>query len=557
MTAPSAYLPQRFDHSIDLDLSKNEGRPGSTELLAAVEDPAELLRRYPDTSRLRARLAALHGVSAESVLVTAGGDDALMRCFMARTGRGRRVLTTRPTFEMIPRYAEQSGATMVEIPWRSGPFPTDAVLDAITDPTDVVFVVSPNNPTGAVANESDLRKVASEIALVVLDAAYSHFADDDLTDAALEMDNVVVIRTLSKAYGLAGLRVGYLVGPTDLVAELGSYGSPYPVSSLSAASALARLDRPPSDLDRFVGEVKRERTEVTRILRDLGCEPLPSQANFVLAECADAEWLVSGSAALGVGLRRFPERAGLDNAVRITLPGDQRDFERLVHTLGTVLAPEALIFDLDGVLADVSRSQTIAIIETARSYDIEVTPEDVQRVKAEGSASDDWALTKKLCSLAGVEAPLKDVTQRFEALYQGSDDSPGLKRHERPLVDPATWRRWAGARPLAVVTGRPRKDAEEFLARFDLLEPVSALVAREDGPLKPDPAPVRRALAHLRVNRAWMLGDTPDDVAAARAAGVMPLGVVAPGDDVTRSRATLVGAARILERTLDLEGLLP
>ena len=123
MTAPSAYLPQRFGHSIDLDLSKNEGRPGSTELLAAVEDPTELLRRYPDTSRLQARLAKLHGVSQESVLVTAGGDDALMRCFMARTGRGRQVLTTRPTFEMIPRYAEQSGAAIIEIPWRSGPSP--------------------------------------------------------------------------------------------------------------------------------------------------------------------------------------------------------------------------------------------------------------------------------------------------------------------------------------------------------------------------------------------------------------------------------------------------
>jgi HAD superfamily hydrolase (TIGR01549 family) len=152
---------------------------------------------------------------------------------------------------------------------------------------------------------------------------------------------------------------------------------------------------------------------------------------------------------------------------------------------------------------------------------------------------------------------LDAATERFEALYQGTTEAPGLKEAERALVDNDSWRRWAKELPLAVVTGRPRSDAVEFLSRFDLLGEVTALVTKDDAPLKPDPAPVRLALEKLGVSRAWMLGDTPDDLAAARAAGVVPIGVIAPGDDPIRARETLGHAARVLEQTTELEALLP
>lgn len=557
MSGPTTYLPQGFDQPIDLDLSKNEGRSRAEELLAEIEDPRRLVVRYPDTSALRSRLAALHGVDEERVLVTAGGDDALARCFLARVGAGREAVSTYPTFEMVPRYAAQCGATLVEIPWWSGPFPVAEVLAAMSDDTDAVFIVSPNNPTGGVASEIELLKVAGESSLLVLDAAYAEFADTDPTPALLELGNVVVIRTLSKAYGLAGLRVGYLLGSPDLVAEIGAYGSPYPVSALSAELARTRLDRPVRELTEFLDEVKRERVDLTGALAAMGTRPLPSQGNFVLTECDDADWVVSASAALGIGLRRFPDRPGLESAVRITVPGHPSDFDRLVATLGSALDPEALIFDLDGVLADVSESQTLAIIETARGFGVEITPTDIEAAKADGNSNDDWELTRRLCIQRGVDASLGQVTERFEILYQGDGLVPGLKEAERPLVDVDTWRRWAASRRLAVVTGRPRSDAEEFLKRFDLREDVTALVTRDDAPLKPDPTPVQRALEMMGTTRAWMLGDTPDDVVAARSAGVVPIGVIAPGDDPATARERLQQAARVLDKTTDLEEMLP
>ncbi|MGH8915246.1 MAG: aminotransferase class I/II-fold pyridoxal phosphate-dependent enzyme [Acidimicrobiia bacterium] len=556
MSDPTVYVPPMFDPAVDLDLSRNEGRAQAAELIARVEDANRAVSRYPDTTGVRARLAAIHGLDPDRILVTAGGDDALNRCFQALVGDGRNAVTTYPTFEMIPRYAEQQQIPLVEVPWWTGPFPIDEVMDAVSETTDAVFLVSPNNPTGAAITGTDLERLAAAVPHLVLDAAYVEFGDEDLTPTALTLDNVLMVRTLSKAYGLAGLRVGYLLGPPALVRRIAAFGSPYPVAALSASVAEARLSLPRSVTTAFVDSIRSEREQLTEHLRRLGARPLPSQANFVLTECDDPDWLMTAARSMGVAFRRFADRPGMEKMVRISLPGDAADFQRLLATLEAILAPEAIIFDLDGVLADVSRSQIVAIVETARGFGVEIGVADIEEVKANGNSNDDWVLTRLLCAERGVDVPLDVVTERFETLYQGGDEVPGLKLEERPLVDPETWRTWADRWRLAVVTGRPRADAEEFLSRFGLDGAISALVAREDAPLKPSPAPMRRAMESLAVSRAWMLGDTPDDLAAARAAGVVPIGVIAPGDDPERARERLRHAALVLEKTTDLKEML-
>ncbi len=549
------YSPPSLRSNVDLDLSKNEGRSKTADLIGSIDRLDELVCRYPDTTPLRRQLARLHDLREDQLLVTAGGDDALFRCFLARLGPEKTAVTTTPTFEMVSIYANQVGSRLVEVEWWVGPYPTADVI-AAAGSTGVVFVVSPNNPTGATITEDELRKVSEAAPFVVLDAAYAEFAGEDLTPAAMEMGNVVIVRTLSKAYGLAGLRVGYLLGPPTLIAEVSGFGSPYPVSSLSMALATETLIRDDNVVSLFVEEIRSERAQLTLLFETLGVRPLPSQGNFVLAETADASWVSHACASLGVGIREFPDRTGLESWIRVTLPGDSTDFERLKRTLTTVLAPEAVLFDLDGVLANVSGSYRQSIIETAWTFDVSLSKADIDDAKASGAVNDDWELTRRLCLDQGVELEYDQIVERFEEIYQGSENSPGLKTKERPLVDRSTWDRWAANIPLGVVTGRPRSDAEEFLDRFGLLTNTSVLVAREDAPLKPDPRPVRLALTRLGVRHAWMVGDTPDDVEAAKSAGVVPIGVVSPGTEPLAAYRMLSGAARILERTMDLEEIL-
>jgi HAD superfamily hydrolase (TIGR01548 family) len=266
-----------------------------------------------------------------------------------------------------------------------------------------------------------------------------------------------------------------------------------------------------------------------------------------------------GLAALGIAVRAFAGRADLDGWLRITLPGEEAVFDRLCRALRAVLAPEAVLFDLDGVLADVSGSYRQAILQTAASYGVELSGEEIVAAKAAGGANNDWELTRRLLAAHGVEAPLDEVTDRFEALYQGSDGRPGLRLSESLLVERSWLARVAASHRLGVVTGRPAADAERFLSEHGVSDLFSAVVTMEEAPAKPDPAPVRLALNRLGVERAWLLGDTVDDARAARAAGVLPVGVVAPGDPrATVTQALLAaGAAVVLPTTETLTEVLP
>jgi len=217
-----------------------------------------------------------------------------------------------------------------------------------------------------------------------------------------------------------------------------------------------------------------------------------------------------------------------------------------------VLAPEGLIFDLDGVIADVGGSYRAAIVETAAAFGVTVSDTDVVAAKAAGDASDDWEVTRRLCAAAGVDVDLSAVKERFERFYQGGDGQIGLKEREELLVGRTTLTRWASRLPLGIVTGRPRSDAEAFLDRFEIRDLFGAVVTREDAPMKPHPAPVRLALQRLGLERAWMLGDTPDDIAAARGAGVLPLGVAT----TNTPEGYLAGAALVLETTDQVEEIL-
>jgi histidinol-phosphate aminotransferase len=317
------------------------------EALGSV--PPSRVRQYPSKAGLEALIAARHNVQPDEVIVTGGGDDAIDRCCRAVLEPGRTLLLHAPTFEMIERSARLAGADVAEVDWSDGPLPADRLIAAIGDRTAMVAIVSPNNPTGLAAAPGAILEVAAAApqALVLVDLAYVEFADIDPTAQLLRAPNIVVVRTFSKAAGLAGLRIGYALGGTQVVDWLRRVAGPYPVSgpSLAAAETLLGIGEDRSD---YLYAVRREREALRCLLADLGFAVLPSQANFVLARLpgatdgggpsqSSAEAVHAALLRRGISVRAFPGHRQLAQALRMTCPGDDLAFLRLCRELRSVM----------------------------------------------------------------------------------------------------------------------------------------------------------------------------------------------------------------------------
>jgi histidinol-phosphate aminotransferase len=326
----------------ELLLDLNEGAPlTSDRWLADVAAGVgmDAVRRYPDPSRLEAALAGRLGVGPSRVLVTNGGDDAIDRVCRVCLRDQDEIVVPSPSFEMIARSAELTGGTVVRTAWMGGAFPIDAVLNAVTDRTRLIAVVSPNNPTGGVITRAELARLSDALpdVLLMVDLAYTEFAGEDLTPVALRLPNTVIVRTFSKAYGLAGLRVGYAAGGAETIAALRAAAGPFACSALSVAAAEAALGLPASVLSERVERVRTERVAISEVLEAQGCEVLPSEGNFVLARFEDAEGVWRALGERGIRVRRFAggELAGW---LRIGCPGDPAGLGRLMSALEEVVA---------------------------------------------------------------------------------------------------------------------------------------------------------------------------------------------------------------------------
>lgn len=553
-TATGSYSVQRGKAPIDLWLDANEGPAPPVDILNI--EPQQV-RRYPSKLNLESMLAERIGVDAGQVVVTNGGDDAIDRVCRGFLSAGQNIVMTTPSFEMIRTYALLADADVRQVRWWDGEFPWREFEGLFDEGTRVAAVVSPNNPTGMCVDAMAVVELASRHpdVLVLFDLAYVEFADQDAQAVVRSAPNIVTIRTFSKAFGLAGLRVGYAVGSVGVANVLRSAGGPYPVSAMSLSVAQRALET--VDATALVRRIAVERAELHACFAESGVRTTPSQANFVFANVGNGAWFRDAMAGLGIGVRAWQDRGELDEWTRITCPGNAEDFARLRGGIRTVLRPEALVFDMDGVLVDVTGSYRQAIILTAASFGVTIGPGDIAAVKARGNANNDWSVTQILLAEAGVHADLAEVRDRFEAHYQGDQERPGLWRSETPLVT----RHWLSdlkeqGYAVGVVTGRPRHDAERVIDYFGWSGLFEAMVCMEDGPLKPDPWSVKEVLRRMNVRYAWMFGDTPDDQRASRGAQVVPVGVLAPGDDDEESLYAN-GAAFVVDTVTKALSLLP
>lgn len=378
-----AYSPPKFENEITLQLSRNESVCAIDDLdRELAELGEEFVSRYPAHGDLQKLIADHVGVTSDRIVITAGGDDSIDRAMRtALQGSRKEIVSHVPSFEMVEIYARNYGGSLETVSWSNGDFPIDELIAKIDNNTALVLVVSPNNPTGGLIPVEQILRIAAAArgadCQLMVDNAYIEFADDDPTASLTADDNIMIVRTFSKAWGLAGLRVGYLIAPTaDYAATIRNASGPFPVSAVSLETARRSLADFKPQMAANVATIKNMRGLLTELITTCSGKPFASQGNFVLAQFDDAESVWAGLVEDGIGVRKFVGSELLVNRLRITCPTSAAqylqlaqslcrifnvDFESQKAAMGAALKPENVATeatDLAGNSADSSGGST-------------------------------------------------------------------------------------------------------------------------------------------------------------------------------------------------------
>jgi histidinol-phosphate aminotransferase len=332
----SVYSTPRDQCEVDLSDNTNLwGAPPSA--LRALSTPTnEIVTRYPVAYEpaLRKALADYVGVPADMIVAGCGSDDVLDSAIRAFGEPGDFLCLPAPSFSMIPVFARTNGLIPIEMPLTAH---VDADATAMLESAaQITYLCSPNNPTGGAFSRSIVERIVWGAAgLVIIDQAYVEFGGESYTDLVSTGRPVLVTRTLSKAFGLAGLRVGYGIASPEIVAEIMKARGPYKVNALAERAAIAALESDGRWVADRVADVVANRTRFRQELALRGITSLPSAANFVLLPVKDGAAVVEQLRRLGIGVRALPALPGIGDAVRIGIgPWDM--MERCLDALGAV-----------------------------------------------------------------------------------------------------------------------------------------------------------------------------------------------------------------------------
>ena len=339
-TLKEYHPPLGGRNGLRLDFNENVDGCSPRVLQALHSITAETLNKYPEREAGEQAVAKLLGIASEQVFLSNGVDEAIHLLAETYLEPGDETLIAVPTFSMYEIYALATGAVVRSV--QSGEaleFPAANVLRAITPKTRLICIANPNNPTGAIATREQLLAIvhAAPQAAVLIDEAYIHFGGESLLDQVGVLDNLFVSRTFSKAYGLAGFRLGALLGSAAQLKMLRRDASPYNVNGIALTCLSAALDDG-DYIASYIAQVLEGRSKLERFYRERGIPYWPSQANFVLAYFGKyREALVEELRRREILVRDRNSDPGCAGCVRITL-GNRLQTQRLLRELSEALA---------------------------------------------------------------------------------------------------------------------------------------------------------------------------------------------------------------------------
>jgi histidinol-phosphate aminotransferase len=318
--------PEPGERVVKLNTNENPFPPSPRVLQAIQQIEPEQLRRYPNAAAdaFREAAASVLEVKPDMIMAGNGSDDVLAVAMLTFLSPGDTLAYPHPTYSLYPVMAELNEVKIAQVPWeRDWALPVESLL---ATKARAIFLANPNAPSGTSVSPQRIEELCKKFAgVVVIDEAYVDFADDNCLPLLSDYGNVVITRTLSKAYSLAGLRFGYAVANPEVIREMSKARDSYPCDAISVAAATAAIldqDYARKTWDHVMSELQRLSSELTQ----MGWKVLPSHANFILAAAPDGRGreAYSGLKRQGILVRYF-DKPGLNDKIRITVGTSQEN----------------------------------------------------------------------------------------------------------------------------------------------------------------------------------------------------------------------------------------
>lgn len=538
------YLPLNFNES--------DWGPSPRVIDALRNIEAKDLQYYPFYGELVHKLAEVNGVNPENIITTAGADEAINVVLNTFLEEGQTILIVTPTYDMPKIYSKVSGLNFVEVPYKERwEFPIEEFLKEIPN-ADLIYITTPNSPTGELLNREYLERIieASYDKLLLIDETYINFTGKNNVDKL--WDNVFITRSFSKDYGLAGLRLGYVISSAENIDEIRKFINPYSVSSLTAIAGVAAL----KDSEYFNAvktEMKQSKEIMAKGLSDLGATVYPSDTNFLCVDFGDkCDFVYKKLLENNIKIKYIKNEPLLKNCFRITIPrlSNARKFLESLKIKPTIL------FDMDGVLINTINSYRVCILKTYNHFTgQEITQDDIKRVKMLGGYNNDWDLLTYLFNENGFKVKYDDIIEYFQNLYW--DGEKGVINDETPIITKEILEELKKDYNLAIFTGRPMAEAMYTLKKEGFENYFYPIITLETVGLdhqKPDTKGVEEAKKRLITSEIYYLGDTVDDMICAKNAKVQGIGVLPPQDksEILKNRMLEVGATAVISDTKEI-----
>ncbi|MBI2654326.1 histidinol-phosphate transaminase [Candidatus Woesearchaeota archaeon] len=540
-----AYNPPTSNRegSLRLDFNENTNGCSSNVIKSIRKIKRGTLSTYPEYTKLRKELAKYCNVKADEIIATNGTDEAIKTIIETYIEKSKdEIIIPVPTYAMFKFYAQLNEAAIKEINYNGDlSFPAEQILGTINYKVKIIVLVNPNNPTGTSINAKDIIKIIEKAkrynSIVLMDEAYYQFLGKTSIPLIKKYDNLFITQTLSKVFGLAGLRLGYIISNKNNIKIIKKVLSPYSVNIVAAICASTAL-KDTGYTKKYVIEIRKSKKILYRELDNLGIKYYKSDANFILIKIGiKAAEFCNKLRKKGILVRDRSSDQLLDGCVRITL-GTIRQTKQLIKEMQQIVKEinPLLVFDIDGVLVDVSKSYRVAIKETAEYFTGKnISFEEIQEYKNRGGLNNDWDLTEAIIKGNGKSADKKKIIKKFQYYYKK------LTNNEKFLLDERILKSLSERYTLAILTGRPRKEAYSALKRNKVTNCFSTIVTMEDViKQKPFPDGLLKILNQYSNSDAYYFGDSIDDVKAAISAGVKPIGVLPPQDKSAQLQKLLI-----------------